>query len=70
MALEESKHMFSNIQRKQRLIDEVFRKDKDPCKTRKITKVLLDEDKIFNTKFIDSVLLRHGNDSQYVRDGR
>lgn len=53
MVLPESKYMFKNIQRKQKLIDEQYQLQEELAKKQHQT--LLDEDKLFNSKFYNSV---------------
>ena len=68
MILGASKHMFANIQRKQRLIDEQFRRERDTGKGKSKKKQASDEERLFTSKFIESVLLRHGNTSNIMSE--
>ena len=58
--LPESKFMFRNIQRKQKIIDEHFNAQQDAAKKGKKVPNL-DDDRLFTTAFVESVMLRHGN---------
>jgi hypothetical protein len=65
--LPESKFMFRNIQRKQKIIDEHFNAQQDAAKKGKKVPNL-DDDRLFTTAFIESVMLRHGNISNMSGD--
>eukprot|EP00347_Sterkiella_histriomuscorum_P023794 403333366 len=52
VVLPESKYMFKNIQRKQKLIDEQYQLQEEIAKKQHQT--LLDEDRLFNSKFYNS----------------
>ena len=53
VALPESKYMFKNIQKKQKLIDEQYQIKEENAK--RVHQTLLDDDKLFNSKFYNSV---------------
>ncbi|CDW88617.1 UNKNOWN [Stylonychia lemnae] len=59
VVLPESKYMFKNIQRKQKLIDEQYQLQEELAKKQHQT--LLDEDKLFDTKFYNSYYSNMGD---------